>query len=642
MNKIKLYIVPFLFLITIIAYSQDNKKSYSSFSKRIIENNAHLDSARKYEKTNPELSFDFALKALETAIKTKNQNDEAECYTIIGNINQRLSQYDLAIDNYKKASAIYELTNNTNGIEEINEHLAKTYAKSKELEKSEKIYKESAKKAVQEQDVKREKASRRKLASVYQQQGEGSKAIKELEEVRQMDISEGNIEEQKQTNEQLIDAYATQAPQRAMEISDENERLAEQSNDTVTLLNTLDKKADLFGSMGKPDEQLQALEKSAKMRKQTKDFKGLSDANIKISDVLMEQEKIDDAIAYLEETIDLSNKTGEIDIKKGALKRLSKAYDKSGNYNKALAVYREYVDASEKSAKQREEKILENLKLMQSLSSRLQRVNMLENEKQLSDKKIDLLQQENNIAEQSLKQQRFIIFSLIGGLLLLGIAVYLVYKSSRQKRIANQLLALRSLRSQMNPHFIFNALNSVNSYISISDERSANKFLADFSKLMRAVMENSKYDFVSLASEINILELYLKLEHHRFQEKFDYTFTVDDMIDAENIQIPPMLIQPYIENAIWHGLRYKEDKGYLKVELSGVNNLNILIEDNGIGRQKSLEIKTKNQQKTVSTGMKNITNRISIINSVHKKNIQVSIKDLNAEGGTVVEIVVPV
>ena len=82
---------------------------------------------------------------------------------------------------------------------------------------------------------------------------------------------------------------------------------------------------------------------------------------------------------------------------------------------------------------------------------------------------------------------------------------------------------------------------------------------------MREVMENSKYDFVPLASEVQILERYLKLEHHRFQDKFDYSFTVDPDLDQESIQIPPMLIQPYIENAVWHGLRYREEKGYLKV-----------------------------------------------------------------------------
>ena len=118
------------------------------------------------------------------------------------------------------------------------------------------------------------------------------------------------------------------------------------------------------------------------------------------------------------------------------------------------------------------------------------------------------------------------------------------------------MLELKSLRAQMNPHFIFNSLNSVNSFISKNDDRSANKYLSQFSRLMRMVLENSKHDFVSLDSEIEILKLYLELEHLRFQDKFDYDFTIGGGVKKDEIEIPPMLIQPFIENSVWHGLRY--------------------------------------------------------------------------------------
>src|SRR5690606_21497967 len=124
---------------------------------------------------------------------------------------------------------------------------------------------------------------------------------------------------------------------------------------------------------------------------------------------------------------------------------------------------------------------------------------------------------------------------------------WVIYNSSRKRRIANQVLALKSLRSQMNPHFIFNALNSVNNYISKNDERSANKYLSDFSRLMRTVMENSQHEFISLSTELNILQLYLSLEHSRFREKFDYELIVEDDVRPDQIEIPPMLIQPFIE-----------------------------------------------------------------------------------------------
>jgi len=127
---------------------------------------------------------------------------------------------------------------------------------------------------------------------------------------------------------------------------------------------------------------------------------------------------------------------------------------------------------------------------------------------------------------------------------------YFIYKNAQASKRANQLLALKSLRSQMNPHFIFNALNSVNQFISQNDERAANKFLSEFSRLMRLVMENSQEDFISLQKEEEIISLYVKLEHYRFRDKFDFEITGLDKLEKETIEIPPMLIQPYIENAV--------------------------------------------------------------------------------------------
>src|SRR5204862_3297001 len=115
----------------------------------------------------------------------------------------------------------------------------------------------------------------------------------------------------------------------------------------------------------------------------------------------------------------------------------------------------------------------------------------------------------------------------------IGVTSYFIYKNAQASKVANQLLALKSLRSQMNPHFIFNALNSVNHFIAQQDERTANKFLSEFSQLMRLVLENSQEDFIPLNKEQEILSLYLKLEHYRFRDKFDYHVEVDKEINAD-------------------------------------------------------------------------------------------------------------
>ena len=172
--------------------------------------------------------------------------------------------------------------------------------------------------------------------------------------------------------------------------------------------------------------------------------------------------------------------------------------------------------------------------------------------------------------------------------------------------------------------------------------RTANKFLSEFSQLMRLVLENSQEDFIPLQKEQEILSLYLKLEHYRFRDKFDYELDFEKGINAEVIDVPPMLIQPYIENAIWHGLRYKESMGKLLVHFRmHEGNLMVEINDNGIGRKKSAELKTENQKMHNSTGLKNIRERLAILNKVYKADFRVSVEDPVEESGTLVKIYIP-
>ena len=195
----------------------------------------------------------------------------------------------------------------------------------------------------------------------------------------------------------------------------------------------------------------------------------------------------------------------------------------------------------------------------------------------------------------------------------------------------------------MNPHFIFNSLNSVNQFISENKEREANKYLTSYSNLMRNTMENSNKDFITLDNELEQLKKYLELEHLRFQDKFDFKISVDPELDTERTMIPNMIIQPHLENAIWHGLRYLDVKGLLqmKVQLSN-EKVVIRIEDDGIGMTKSQELKTTNQKVHESRGMSNTKERISLLNELYKKHItfQISEKTL-PETGTIVEIVFP-
>ncbi len=329
----------------------------------------------------------------------------------------------------------------------------------------------------------------------------------------------------------------------------------------------------------------------------------------------------------------------EIEVIKNMARRLEKERkpQKAVNY---LFIYQSLEDTIQKKLKYLEQ---HSKNLGAAGYQNLVKMEVLQKDKEISQNMISHLMEEGALKEDLVKSQKYLIY-LLSSLILIAVAsIFYILRVSKQRRIANQKLALRSLRSQMNPHFIFNALNSVNSFISMNEERSANRFLSEFSRLMRTVMENSEYDFIPLSKELEILQIYIELEHFRFKDKFSYTLHIEPNIDEDTFMVPPMLIQPYIENAIWHGLRYRETEGFLRVSITTDKSyLKVVVEDNGIGRKKSAELKTKNQKATVSTALKNIVERIKIINAIHHIKIEVKIEDLNTEDtGTVVTLLIP-
>lgn len=219
----------------------------------------------------------------------------------------------------------------------------------------------------------------------------------------------------------------------------------------------------------------------------------------------------------------------------------------------------------------------------------------------------------------------------------MALLVYAIYRlidarlqkqKEKIKNLNNRLDAMRhsALRAQMNPHFIFNALGSIQYHIQKQDTHLAEEYLSDFAQLMRAILDSAKDDFVMLKDEIKMLQMYLKLELLRFDEKFNYTLNIDDSVDMTS-EIPSMIIQPFLENAINHGLYHlKSRKGILAIEFKDEKEELICeIKDNGIGRLASKELsKTKHK----SRGMNIVQERIELLSSNSDQQYDVKIVDL--------------
>jgi sensor histidine kinase YesM len=212
----------------------------------------------------------------------------------------------------------------------------------------------------------------------------------------------------------------------------------------------------------------------------------------------------------------------------------------------------------------------------------------------------------------------------------------------------NQLAQVeaKALRAQMNPHFIFNCLNSINSFIIDKEHDRASEYLIKFSRLIRQILENSSSESIPIEKELEALKLYTDLESARFDNKFTCEHHIDKCINLQNIMIPPMLLQPFVENAIWHGLMHKKTTGTIKliIKNSGPNLLKISIVDDGIGRDKAAQLNSKSGTHK-SFGIEITSHRIEMMNKLYSTGNRINIIDMKDDHGnatgTRVDLIIP-
>ena len=582
--------------------------------------NSLIDSASSYLKKDAEKSIQFITEALSQS-NTSKQN--ADTYEVLADVYTHWKQYDLAVSNYR--ISLQNVANN-----EVKLKLAKAYEFNKNYQESIDTY----------EGIKTSDLSNYQLTTLYEGLGDTYVLIKNytlaIENYKKgLAVAQKHLIKPKVTdlNSKIAKTYNASGKQEQAKnyfdnslnlASKENKKRAVEEKITVADFQNTNRAYDDEILMRKQVlEDIKDIEKDSLIDNES--ALTTQKQNYKIGNAYFLQKDYANAIPYLEKSIKEADKREDLIVKKDATRKLSDVYFDAGNYEKALAIYKEYTEVVDELYIKKEQELSQAARFNRNIAEKQNRITTLESDRKLSESVYQLTKERN-------KRQQWIIYSLIGGLVLLLAAAYFMYKYIRQQRLANNLLALKSLRSQMNPHFIFNALNSVNSFIASNDERTANKYLSDFSQLMRTVLENSDEDFIPLKKEIELLELYTKLEHFRFKDKFDYTISLDETIAVDDYQIPPMLLQPYIENAVWHGLRYKTEKGHLHINIDKKNDseITITIADDGIGRERSKDLKTDHQKKQNSKGMGNIKKRVAILNDMYKDKIAVSVEDFQA------------
>ncbi len=555
-------------------------------------------------------------KKLQKAVDTKDESAQADSYYRIGEAFFNDGNFSKSEVYFSKAKIIYEKLKDYPNIEKASRRLAQSQEKQDKISPAISNYSRAAEaepgpsktRSVNSNDAARLSSTSPEIKAeaiqdnirINEKENDQADLAMSYSQMADVNIRKKNIQG---AEENLNNAYKISkkdAPQQALEI---NRKLT-----------------DFYVKNKKFDKAIETKKKVLKedfvrenSRKEVEQIQELADIYIRKNDT--------------QGAIDLFKKSYGMALKKGhtleaqkSVRKLDSLFDVSGDTGASVQLYRDFfVKLPDLIAKDRslvDNKILEDTE---------QRITQLEKEKELKDELI--------------RKKSIFNYGLIGALIILMILVLFIFRTLKKVQVRNKKIALQSLRREMNPHFIFNSLNSVNHFIATNNELEANQYLTRFSKLMRGVMENSAEDFISFHQELGLLQNYLALEKTRFTNKFDYEINVDESLNTQNLKIPGMLVQPFLENAIWHGLRYRTTKGFLKLSFEkDQQHLKISIEDNGIGIEESKKQKTQHQKTREGRGMKNTLERISLLNDLYKQNIECSITDKKTGQGVLVEI----
>ncbi len=356
------------------------------------------------------------------------------------------------------------------------------------------------------------------------------------------------------------------------------------------------------------------------------DKEGIATSLINFGNIYLKQKNYSAAQQSFERSMSIAREIGYIKLMRGAALWLSKIYALRNNYKGAYEMHLLYKQLADSISNDETRKQAVKRQMQYEYEKREAMLNAEHDKKEaLATKEIE---------KQRLVKTIIIVASVILFILLV-FGFYNFYSKRREKfRKTVEQVNNKALRAQMNPHFIFNSLNSIQDFINSNDSKNANTYIVKFAKLVRMILENSRKQEVLLSEDLRALELYMQLESLRLHHGFDYEIKIDSGIDKENTLIPPLIIQPFVENSIWHGLQHKQERGKISINISRKNDeLEWIVEDNGVGRVAAMEVKSVSPvKKNKSLGMEITRERIKLYNSVKNTNAFFEVTDIvNAE-----------
>jgi tetratricopeptide (TPR) repeat protein len=642
--------------------------NYNKIDKKVISNPG---SYPVFDSTDIKLRT--ALQAYEIAKKNNSLTEQAKALNSLAKICKIKSDYEKALNYYLLALKVRQKLGDKKYLAQAFNNIGLTYANLGQFEKALENYQESYK-------IKRELRDSAGIGIL-------------LNNIANIKFRTGNYEEAIQYFQQALDIFEKIDSKEGITsclngcgLVFENlmnyEKALEYYNRAIKIAGTLKNKkqyADILNNIGNVYTTSKDFKKAIdfyneglEIRKELNDQQGIASSLNNIGLIYKSRKEYKEAIRYFEQALEINEKlknnyeTGlnlnaignsylELHQYENALKNvnrslriaekndikilmqlnydvLSDIYSNLSQYDKSLAFYKRTTAMKD---------TLENIEIRKKINEFQTKY---ETEKKEHD--FQILSKKNEIQKLQLGKTRIFVFGLI---FLIPILIFIGILIIRQFRLKSEhksvMLEQKLLRSQMNPHFIFNSLTSIQSFIFDEDKLLAGKYIADFAALMRLILENSREEFIILEKEINTLKYYLELQKLRYENKFDYSIFVDSSLNPEFDVIPPMLGQPFVENSIKHGIVKKETKGQIDIRLIKKDRYLVFeIEDNGIGREKAQQVKDTESSKHISLALSITRERLENINSRNSKKINFEIIDLVKNGqpsGTLVAFKIP-
>lgn len=429
-------------------------------------------------------------------------------------------------------------------------------------------------------------------------------------------------------------------PLKAIELQKQSYEIYKTIGNKLGMANALTNIGIAYTSVPDFNKCIYYLEQTLPIYKELGNKNNLGIVEYYLGEVLLEMplsiSNLSKAENHLKQAFKISKETGNIQTQADANNALSKLYTIKGDYKKAF----EFKELAI---------VLHDSITSQDLKDEITR---LEVKYEYDKKEADIIAEHDKkqaLAQAEIKRQKLIKNgSIFGGSILFFMTIFglIVYKrkrdavSQKQEAEFKTIVAnteLKALRSQMNPHFIFNSLNSINDFIQKNETKSASNYLTKFAKIMRQTLENSTQKEITLHEDLKLLELYMQIEAIRLNNKFTYKILVDNNLDIENTLVPPLILQPFIENSIWHGISKKEGLGHISINIKKENNMIVcVVEDDGVGIKQ-----TQLNNNKLSLGQSITKSRIDIINKVKNTNGTVNIIDKSDGKGVIVEVKLP-